>query len=721
MRAERDLELTRREALGGAATLLIAFLPSGRAAAAVPSAASPTAFGAWLAVAEDGRLRVAMPGLEMGQGSSTAIAKVLVDELGGDFDRTDVFLSPADPAFVNPKTKDQSTGRSMGVRGYYDLMRKVGAQAREMFKSAAAARTGVAPDRFVVENGRVRDAAGGRDFSFAELAAEAARLPVPADPPLKDRKALTLVGKRTISKDCAAKTAGRAVYASDVKLPGMLVATVKHSPVSGGKPLGSNADAVMKMPGVRAIVPVGGDVVDMSMPYEAGLAVVADSFWQAKLAADALEVRWSPGRAAGVSSQALKAARTGLSDRPAIAAVEKGDVAAADRSAARRLDVSYDVPFLAHATMEPMSCVAHVEADRTTLWAPSQHPLGAKRIVAGLVGQPAERVTVNRTFAGGGFGRRWQRDFVVQAAQISKAVGRPVKLLWTREEDMQHDFYRPGMGMRARASFDADRRLTGLRITTIGPSLAAWQRAQQLPRRADTSAVAGIDDMHYALEPLRVEWVEQETPFPIGVWRSVGHSQNGFFLEGLIDELAHASGEDPYRFRRRLLAGSPRMQRVLDTVAERIGWGRKLPKGRGLGLAIMECYGSYTAHAAQVTVRDGALSIDRMVAAIDCGLAVDPYNIEAQIQGGTIFGLSALHNEISMTDGKVDQGYYTDYPILTLADTPPVEVTVLETDGVEIGGVGESGVPTAVPAVTNAIFAATGKRIRSLPLAKDAL
>jgi isoquinoline 1-oxidoreductase beta subunit len=451
-----DLPLvSRRGVLGGA--LVLGLLPSGIATAQV-SAATP--LNAWISIAADGHLVVGTPAAEMGQGIYTSLPKIIVDELGGDWETTEIRLTPGDPAFINPKTKDQSTGRSMSVRGYYPLLRKLGAQAREMLRTAAAQRLGVPVESVRVLDGRI--VAGSRSLSFADVAADAARLPVPADPPLKKREELKLIGKRTPAKDAGAKTAGRAIYAGDMHLPGMLVATVIMSPVFGGTVKRFNQEVVAALPGVRAVVPFGGSVLDQLVAYEAGIAVVADSFWQAKQGLDALEIEWGPGRADGASSAKLASERKALSDGKTIVAVTKGDVAGAAKDAAGTLDLYYDVPFLAHATMEPMSCVAHVEADRTTLWAPSQGPLGVRRVVAKLLGQDPERVTVNRTFLGGGFGRRWQRDFAIQAAEISKAVGRPIKLLWTREEDMRHDFYRPAMGMRARGS--------ARRISRAGPT-----------------------------------------------------------------------------------------------------------------------------------------------------------------------------------------------------------------------------------------------------------
>lgn len=717
--------LSRRILLAGGGGLLLG-LSLGRAGPAMAvgrAGDADTPFAAWMNIAADGAITVATPAAEMGQGIFTSLPKILIDELGGDWSRVTIVNSDGNPAFINPASKGQTTGQSVSVRGYYPLLRKLGAQAREMLRQAAATQWKTTIDRVRIENGYALDDATGRRLNIGRLVQAASSLPIPADPPLKPRDQLTLVGKSVPAKDAADKVTGRAIYAGDVKLPGLLTATVRMSPVFGGRVRHYDPAPALAIPGVVAVVPFGGQVLDTPYPYEAGVAVVAENFWAARKGYDALDVTFDGGRDTLANTAALAAARPQLAEKgPAIQALAQGDVDGAWAQAAQRLECFYDAPFLAHMTMEPMSCVAHVEGDRATLWAPTQGPLVVARVVGQLLDLPAEKVTVHRTFLGGGFGRRWPRDFAVQAAEIARAVGRPVKLIWTREEDMQHGFYRPGMGLRARISLDAEKRLTGLHLTSVGPSLMSWQRALTGPPRADFAAVGGLDDMLYRLPALKVDWVDQPTPIPIGMWRGVGHSQNGFFAESLIDEIAHAGGLDPYRFRREMLADQPRGVRVLDKVADAIGWGRTLPPGQGMGIAFMESYGTLVAHAALVHVTDGRARIEKLVAAVDPGLAVDPGTIEAQMQGAAIFALTALyHGEITVTDGKVDQTSFTDQPILTLAETPPMEVHVLESEGVAMGGIGEPGLPTVAPAVTNAIFAATGIRIRSLPLARARL
>ncbi|MFV3073720.1 molybdopterin cofactor-binding domain-containing protein [Niveispirillum fermenti] len=717
--------LSRRILLAGAGGLLLG-LALGRAGPAVAvgrAGDADTPFAAWMNIAPDGAITIATPAAEMGQGIFTSLPKILIDELGGDWSRVTIVNSDGNPAFNNPASRGQTTGQSISVRGYYPLLRKLGAQAREMLRQAAAAQWKTTADRVRIENGYAIDDITGRRLNIGLLVQAASSLPIPADPPLKPRDQFTLIGKSIPAKDAADKVTGRAVYAGDMKLPGLLTATVRMSPVFGGRIRHYDPAPALAVPGVVAVVPFGGQVLDTPYPYEAGIAVVAENFWAARKGYDALDVTFEGGRDATASTAALAAARPELARTGhAIQALAQGDVDEAWAQAVQRLDCFYDAPFLAHMTMEPMSCVAHVEAGKATLWAPTQGPLVVARVVGQLLDLPAEQVTVHRTFLGGGFGRRWPRDFAVQAAEIARAVGRPVKLIWTREEDMQHGFYRPGMGLRARISLDAQRRLTGMHLTAVGPSLMSWQRALTGPPRADFAAVGGLNDMQYSLPALKVDWVDQPTPIPIGMWRGVGHSQNGFFAESLIDEIAHAGGLDPYRFRREMLASHPRSVRVLDKAADAIGWGRALPPGKGMGIAFMESYGTLVAHAALVHVTEGKARIERLVAAVDPGLAVDPGTIEAQMQGAAIFALSALyHGEITVTDGKVDQTSFTDQPILTLAETPPMEVHILESEGVAMGGIGEPGLPTVAPAVTNAIFAATGIRVRSLPLARAGL
>ncbi|MEO0997878.1 MAG: molybdopterin cofactor-binding domain-containing protein [Pseudomonadota bacterium] len=674
---------------------------------------------AYLSIADDGRVVISTPMSEMGQGIVSSLPKILADELDADWDSVDVALSPGDSIFASPLKGTQATGRSMSVRGYFPLLRSLGAAARDMLTRAAAAEWGVAPAEVVARSGRLCHDASGWSASFGTFARAASQLLPPAEPVLKKRSEFTLIGRNAASKDAGVKTRGTAQYAIDFTTAGMLTAAVRMAPVVGATVAALDDTEARGMPGVHEVVRFGGQQLDL--PYPAGVAVVADTFWQAKTAVDALAIEWSGGTP-DYSSAADAAARAGRVDEPGIIAEERGDVDTALAEAAARIDVVYEVPYLAHATMEPMTCAARVTADECSLWAPTQGPEVTRKAVSLLLGIPEDAITLNRMFLGGGFGRRYQRDFAVQAAEISRAVDAPVKLVWTREEDIRHDFYRPAQTMRIRAGAAADGRLSALSVTSVGPSLIGWGRTDdRLKGRADVTSFSGINDTHYAIDNFRSRWVNHATPVPIGVWRAVGHSHNGFFLEGAIDEIAVAAGRDPLEFRRDLLRHDPRMRRVLDTAAAKIGWGEAPVSGRGRGIAVMESYGSAIAHAAEVSVADGKLVIHGIEVAVDCGIAVEPRNVEAQLQGGTLFALSALLNgEISFEGGTPQQSNFHDYRMLTLADTPPVGVTILESEHA-IGGIGECGVPTTFSSIVNAIYAATGQRIRELPLSRTAL
>ncbi|MBL8225001.1 MAG: xanthine dehydrogenase family protein molybdopterin-binding subunit [Chromatiales bacterium] len=695
--------LTRRTFLvaGGTALLL------GIAAPAPAQRASTAIFGepqlaAWLEFLPDGRVVIALPDAEMGQGVYTGLPLILADELGADWSRVEVRHSGADDRLANPMKGFQATGRSLSTRGYYALLRRVGATARVLFTGAAAAQLGVPADELRVEGGAVRHARSGRSLPFADLIAMAGLLPLPLDVRLRPRRELALIGRDVPALDAPAKVTGTAGFAADVRLPGLRVAAIRHGPGFGASPRRVDAAAL------------AGDPAFTVVELPGAVAVVAPDFWQASRALDRLRIEWGPAPGAGASSPRLAADRSAALAEGGITARDDGDVEAAFAGAAS-VSADYDVPYLAHATMEPMGCTAWLHDGLCEVWAPTQGPGRLRNELARVLGLDPGRIRIHRMFLGGGFGRRWQVDFGVQAALIARGAGGPVKLLWSRTEDLQHDFYRPAMTMRVRGAL-RDRRLAALDVTLAGALLSGWGKPAAGPPQPDAQLLGGFATMPYRLPDYRIRWVPRPAPVPIGVWRSVAYSHNVFALECALDELAAAAGVDPVAFRRPLLAEDPRALRVLSEAARRGGLGRPLPPGTGRGIALSEYAGSPIAQVAEVTVTDGRLRVRRVTAVIDCGLAVQPDRVRAQVEGGIVFGLSAaLRGAIDIEDGEVRQANFNDYPLVTLADCPDIDVTVLESGELPMG-VGEAGTPAIAPAVCNAIAAATGARVRTLPL-----
>jgi len=681
------------------------------AVAQAPGATPRTTFNepqlaAWLEILPDNTVRVAVPDAELGQGAFSTLPLILADELGADWSRVEVRQTGADDRLANPMKGFQATGRSMSVRGYYPVLRRLGATARELLCAAAANRWKVPAGECRAEASRVLHVPSGRTATFAELLELAATLPLPLDPPLKPAAALTLIGRDVPRKDIPPKVTGAARFSSDVRLPGMLVAAIAHAPVFGSTLGDVDEAAALAGPGVRALV---------RLP--AAVAVVADDFWQAS-------------RALGRARAAFNGPTPDPAgpEVPAVPVSDRGDAVAALAGASQQLDLAYDVPHLAHATMEPMCCVAWVQDGVCELWAPTQGPARLRNDVARQLGLEPGRVTIHRDFIGGGFGRRWQTDFGVEAALISRAVKAPVKLLWSREEDMQHDFYRPAMQVRVRAGLARKgrgaARIAGFDVTLTGALLSGWGRPRAGDPKPDPQLTGGLTTIPYALPDYRIRWVPRESLVPIGVWRSVAYSHNVFAIECALDELALAAGEDPLRFRLALLRDAPRYRRVLTALARRAGWraGNDGGDGTGRGLALAE-YGT-TVLGLVADVRrtpEGRVRVERLTAVVDCGAAIQPDIVRAQVEGGLIFGLSAaLYGEISLDGGRVVQSNFFDYRMVTLADCPAIDVELLP--GGELpGGIGEVGTPPVAPAVANAVFRATGRRIRKLPLARHGL
>ena len=714
--------ITRREFVETAAGLVIAFhLPpaSSRRIGPPPAAFTPNA---WLSIGTDGVVTLTVDKSEMGQGSQTGLAMILAEELEADWSTIRLGPVPENPAGWSRR---MSTGGSTAIHTSWDMLRKAGATARELLIGAAATTWDVDRATCRAERGAVVHPPTKRRLPYGKLAARAATLPVPSDVPLKDPKDFQLIGTRATRLDTPVKVDGSAVYGIDVKVPGMLIASIERCPVFGGTIKQYDAAKAKVSPGVRAVVELApsswtGKDGAWAVGCAAGIAVVADTYWNAFQGRKALQIEWDGGEAASLDSEGIRAELVRLSDQAGVEARKVGDPGAALAGAARRVEAAYEVPFLHHATMEPMNCTAHVRADGggCDVWVPSQNQTRAQEVAAELTGLPKEKVRIHTTFLGGGFGRRLEPDCVSEAVRVSKAVGAPVKVIWSREDDMQHGFYRPTSYNRFAAGLDSAGNLIAWTHRVVGTPILL--KFGPLPKGLDRTLIDGAANIPYGIPNLLVDQVAADfPPIPRGFWRSVGISHNAFVAECFFDEVAAATKQDPYELRRALLKDKPRHLRTLELVAEKAGWGTPLPSGRGRGIAIAEWQPTVCAQVAEVSVnREGAVRVHRVVCAVDCGPAVNPGQIEAQIQGGIVYGLTAaLYGEITIEKGRVKQGNFTDYPMMRIDEMPAVEVYVVPSTDKQ-GGIGEPSVGPIAPAVCNAIFAATGKRVRRLPIGR---
>jgi isoquinoline 1-oxidoreductase subunit beta len=708
------LRLSRRQLLGGSlatgAGLVIAFrLPRG-ARAQKPGVFAPNQ---WLSIDGDGRVTIVNSVPEMGQGTSTTMPMIVADELDVDLATVTVEQAPANPkVYGNPVTGSQSYGGSRGIRDHLTAWRKAGAAGRQMLRQAAADEWGVPLEEVETEPGVVVHRRSGRRLPYGKLVDRAQKLPVPQSPRLKTPREFRYIGKEVARLDVPAKTDGKAVYGYDVQVPGMLIASIERPPVVTGATVKRfDATAARQVKGVKEVVKVSH-----------GVAVVATDTWAALKGRRALKVEWDEGPLAGVSSAQISREYRELVKQPGLPARTVGDTGQALASGpGQTLEAFYEVPFLEHACMEPMNCTAHVTADGVTLWVPTQSPGGHQALAAKLAGVPLDKVVVHTTMLGGGFGRRGEPDFVTDAVETAKAVGAPVKVVWTREDDIRHGFYRPATYNHLRARLDAQGHPVAWSHRIVGPGILA-QKARRRAGGVDASAVAGAADVPYDMPNILVEWKEKDYGVPVGFWRSVGSSQNAFVVESFVDELAHAAGKDPYEYRRALLSKAPRHRAVLELAAQKANWGAPLPAGRARGIAVAFSYGSYAAHVSEVSLAsDGAVRVHRIVCAIDCGIAVNPDQVRAQMEGGAVFALTAaLYTAITLDRGRVQQSNFHDYPMMRIAETPHVETHILDS-GEAPGGLGEPGVPSVAPSVTNALFALTGTRIRTLPIRREDL
>ena len=689
------------------------------------SQGSAPEINAWVQIRPDETVVVRIARSEMGQGTLTGLAQLVAEELQCDWARvTTEYPTPGQNLARGRAWGNFSTGGSRGVRDSHDYVRKGGAAARMLLVQAAADGWGVPATQCQADQGVITHVASGRRTTYGTVAAAAARLPPPTDVPLKDPKTWTIAGKPVLRLDTVAKTTGAQVYGIDLQLPGMLCAAIRDCPVVGGKLRSFNAAAVMQMPGVRHVVPVGDTAV----------AVVASTWWRARKAVDALPVEWDEGPHAKLDSAAIAVLlKAGLDAPEGLVGHQTGNARDALAGAARTIEAVYSYPYQNHACMEVMNATARWSPERCEVWTPTQNGEAALAATAEAAGLPIAQCEVYKIHLGGGFGRRGATDWVRQAVAIAKAVpGTPVKLIWSREEDMQHGFYHPVTQCKLKAGVDAQGQLTALHMRISGQSILAGLFPQNMRDGLDPVVFQGLSKggaegaLGYAIPNLLIDHAMRNPPVRPGFWRGVNLNQNAVYLECFLDEVAHATRQDPLALRQRLLAGAPKHLAVLNAVAQRADWGTPAKQVNGQtvhrGLAQIMGFGSYVAACAEVSVsKDGALTVHRIVAATDCGHAVNPQQIEAQVEGSFAYGLSAaLLGECTLENGRFVQTNFDTYPVLLMAQMPQVETIVMPSGGFW-GGVGEPTIAVAAPAVLNAIFAATGQRIRSLPVKNQRL
>lgn len=665
---------------------------------------------AWVHIADNNTITILSAHSEMGQGVHTSMPMLVAEELNVELSQIKVVDAPPGEAYVNALLGAQITGGSTSVRGSWEKLRIAGAQVREMLITAAAAHWGVDRDLIKADKGMLIGPKGLK-ATYGEFAESAARMPMPEKPPLKDPKNFRIVGKRTRRVDTPAKTNGTAEFGIDVKLPGMVYATVQQCPVIGGTVKSFDATQAKGMPGVQAVVQISD-----------GVAVVADTWWRAKKASETVKVEWDEGAGATLSDASVidgtrQAAKTGK-----VLEITKpqGDVAAALKTAAKVMEAEYVSPMQSHAPLEPMNFTAHVQGNKVLLIGPTQFQQGAQGAVAGALGIKPEDITLKTTYLGGGFGRRLELDFIVQAAEISKAVNKPVKLLWTREEDMMHDFYRPAGVNQLKAGLDANGMPTALHFKVASQSVT--QRAFGLPKDTLDPFMAEAAVAGYNIANTQHDMVIHDTGVRVGYWRAVSHSMNAFANESFIDELAKAAGQDPYAYRMKMLAGKPRYAHVLKLAAEKAGWGKPVAAGRARGIALMEGYDSYLAQVAEVSLnKDGSVRVHKVTVAADVGHMVNPDTVEAQLQSSIVFGVGAvLKHQITLKNGRVQETNYNTYEPVRMHESPQIDIVLVKSSE-KPGGIGEPGTAVAAPAIANAVAALTGKRVRRLPITAEAL
>lgn len=711
----RRREFLRLSLLAGGSLAIGFAVPAcerGDGQAAKRGAKVPEPVSAWLKVHRDGRLTFVNPHAEMGQGIWSSLAMVFVDEFGGDWATTEIEAGGLQPEFrLNPYVREVFTAGSSSIATGYLPVRTAAAAARELFLTAGAARLDVAVTELSLVDSRVRNRQG-RSLGIGDLVDDVLRLPPPAKPTLKSDADLRYIGRGIAAKDIPAKVNGKAIYGIDFHVPGMQIATVKLSPVHGGRVVRSNAAEIEKMRGVRAVVPV---------PH--GLAVVADTFWHARRAIDSLEIEFDAGDSTKVDDNSLFEAHSAAVRRQdGVVGYDEGNALALVGAGGNVHEATYYGPWLAHAPMEPMTCSARVTADRVDLWLGTQGLEYAANEVARVTGLAVDRVHVHNLMLGGGFGRRYESDYPVQAATIAKLYpGETIKVIWTREEDIQQDYLRPASMGLLRAALGSDGLPMALLVRVSAPAIAAHSPGfAQFAKPVDTTAIDGFANLTYEVPNRRFEWIQTESHLKIGWWRSVGNSLNAFFKECFIDELADKARIDPLEYRLRMLGGDKHAatRRLLTELGRAANWGHA-PKGHVQGLALHETFGTMVGQIIELSVTGSQIRIHRITCAYDCGSVINPGPLEAQLRGSIVWGLTAaLMGEINIDQGRIRQSNFHDYPLLSMSQTPAVDL-VPALSGRAPSGVGEPGVPPVAPALANALYRATGKRVRRLPISRD--
>ncbi|WGD55171.1 xanthine dehydrogenase family protein molybdopterin-binding subunit [Bradyrhizobium sp. CB1650] len=705
-----DSNLSRRNFLIGSAAvsggmMLSLALPFGRSEAAGVEDFAPNAF---IRIGSDGQVILTMPYVEMGQGTYTSIPMLIAEELEVGLNQVRLeHAPPNEKLYANPMLGVQATGNSNALRGGWMPLRQAGATAKVMLIAAAAKRWGVDANSCRAQEGEVVYEKSGKRVKYGELAADAAQMPIPKKVELKRPEDFRLIGTPTKRLDAAGKVNGRATYGIDVRPPGVKIATLAQSPVFGGRLKSLDDSAAKAVKGVRQIVRLDDAV-----------AVVADHMGAAKKGLEALKIEWDGGPNAGLSTQDVARELEQATLKPGAVAQNIGDADSAMGSAMTKVEASYEVPFLAHATMEPMNCTVHFRGSECEIWIGTQAIARVQAMAAKAAGLSPEKVTVHNHPLGGGFGRRLEADGAVRAVEIAKQVDGPVKVVWTREEDIQHDLYRPYWFDRLTAGLDKDGKPIAWNHRFAGSSVISRWLPPAFANGLDPDSTEGAINLVYNFPNFHVEYVRVEPPgIPTGFWRSVGPSHNVFVTESFVDELAAAAKQDAVAFRRALLEHDPRARAVLDLVAEKAGWGQPLPKGRGRGVSLQNAFGSLLAQVAEVEVaKDGSVRVHRVTCAMDCGTVINPNTVQAQLQGGIMYGVTAaLYGEITLKSGRVEQTNFDTYQILRMNEAPAVEVHLIKSTEPP-GGMGETGTSAIVPAIANAVFAATGKRLRKMPI-----